>query len=294
MQEKHSAVRRMGTIIVRTLATVALLSTAVAHAGYRLMDERGEHNLVSKGRFKQTSRGNDSIQSMIDVSSGRMWISNGAKKLYWEGTVEEFCGQMKQTVSAMQDAVRKTMEQQMATMPTDQRAKMKAMMKGFGASPPMAGAPPEKEPKTTVEKTGETAMLAGQPTRKYRVLTDGELSGEYWVTTDPGIARELALDRAAATMGRFGNCQASGGGARKMGAMEQVFSHGFPLKTVSYSGGKAVVGQEYTKVEPAEIPDSEFAPPAGFQKAANQQAIFGGLGGEEVPGRRGRATDPHP
>lgn len=288
MRERDNAMRARSATVLRTMTAVVLLGTAAAHAGYRLTGERGERVLVSKGRFKQASHGNEAVQSMIDISSGQMWMSNGAKKVYWEGTVDEFCGQMKQAVSAMQDTVRKSMEEQMAKMPADQRAKMEAMMKSLGGSALMPGAPEKKEPRTTVERTDETATIAGQPTRKYRVLTDGELRSEFWVTTDPGIAHELALDRAAATMGRFRNCQPGARGTGKMDEMEQVFSQGFPLKTVSYFGGKAVVGQEYTKVEQSDIADSEFAPPAGYQKVAAQQAIFGGMGGSKPPAPDGK------
>jgi len=257
--------------------TLLVLAAAVAHAGVRFTDESGAQSLVSKGRFKQAYGSAAQSQSMIDMQSGQMWMSNAERKVYWQGTVDEFCGQMKHAASAMQDAVRKGMEEQMTKMSPGQRAKMAEAMKRFGALGGLEEKPEAaREPEVTVERTNDTATIAGQPTLKYRVLSDGEVQGEYWITTDPAIAREFALDRAAATMGRFRSCQ-SASRSRAGGGLEQVFSQGFPLKTRTYVGGKPVASRVYTKVEKVEIPDVEFSPPAGFRRVTIRETMFPGI-----------------
>jgi Domain of unknown function (DUF4412) len=257
--------------------TLLVLAAAVAHAGFRFTDENGAQSLVSKGRFKQAYGSAAQSQSMIDMQSGQMWMSNAERKVYWQGTVDEFCGQIKHAASAMQDAVRKGMEEQMTKMSPGQRAKMAEAMKRFGALGDREEKPEAaREPEVTVERTDDTATIAGQPTLKYRVLSDGEVQGEYWITTDPAIAREFVLDRAAATMGRFRSCQSasrSPGG----GGLEQVFSQGFPLKTRTYVSGKPVASRVYTKVEKIEIPDVEFSPPASFRRVAIRETMFPGI-----------------
>ena len=265
------------------------LATTVAHAGFRFTDENGTQSLVSKGRFKQAHGSAAQSQSMIDMKSGQMWMSNAEKKVYWQGTVDEFCGQMKHAASAMQDALRKGMEEQMTKMSAGQRAKTAEAMKRFGALGGLEEKPEAaREPEVAVERTNDTATIAGQPTLKYRVLSDGEVRGEYWITTDAAIAREFALDRAAATMGRFRSCQSAsrsrGGGGLE--PTEQVFSQGFPLKTRTYVGGKAVASRVYTNVEKVEIPDVEFSPPAGFRRVTIRETMFPGI--ESAPGSGGR------
>jgi hypothetical protein len=255
-----------------------VLASAAAHAGFRLTDEDGTQTLVSNGRVKQVFAGGAQAQSMIDMKSGRMWMSKTDRKVYWQGTVDEFCGQMKHAATAMQDAVRKSMDEHMSGMPPDQRAKVEEAMKRFGALGGSEHKPEAaREPEVKVERTDETATIAGQPTVKYRVLTDGELQGEYWITTNAAIAREFALDETAATMGRFRSCQSdvhSRGSAGLAGA-QQVFSKGFPLKSRTYARRNLIASQVYTNVEKIEIPDAEFSPPAGFRQVMLNEAMFG-------------------
>jgi Domain of unknown function (DUF4412) len=265
-----------------------VLAAAVAHAGFRFTDENGTQSLVSEGRFKQVYGSAPQSQSMIDMNSGQMWMSNAERKVYWQGTVDEFCGQMKHAVSAMQDAIRKGMEEQMTKMPPGQRAKMAEAMKHFGALGGLEQKPEAaSEPEVTVERTNDTATIAGQPTLKYRVLSDGEVQGEYWITTDAAIAREFALDRAATTMGRFQSCRSAsrsrGGGGE---LTEEVFSKGFPLKTRTYVDGKPVASRVYTKVEKVEIPDVEFSPPAGFRRVTIRETMLPAI--QPAPNSGGR------
>ena len=241
------------------------------------MDENGMQSLMSDGRFKQVYGGGAQSQSMIDMSSGRMWMANAERKVYWQGTVDEFCGQMRQAASAMKDAVRKSVEERMAGMPPEQRAKMEEAMKRFGAVGGREGKPgARRELEVTVERTDEIATIAGQPTHKYRVLSDGELRGEYWITTDAAIAREFHLGRAAETMGRFRGCQpdSHSGGGVGFEPTQQVFAQGFPLKTRTYAHGKLVASQVYTKVEKVEIADVEFSPPEGFRRVTVKETMF--------------------
>lgn len=269
---------------IAAIAVAAALAATAAHAGYRLTDERGMRTEISKGRMKQTMTGNVPVQSSLDVGAGRMWMANTEKKVYWEGPIDEFCGQMKQAVGSMQSAMKANIEAHMKDMAPDQKAKMQAMLKNLGGDEGEA-----KAPKTRLVKTDETETIAGLPTRKVQLVVDGEVTGDFWITTDPGLSKELRLDKAAATMSKFRNCQSSSKGLGQMSAMQDVFSQGFPLKTVTYVNGKMLMGQSYNKVETAEIADAEFTPPPGFQKVTLQEAMFAG-----APNMKGAAPEHAP
>ena len=136
-----------------------------------------------------------------------------------------------------------------------------------------------------VERTDDTSTIAGQPTRKYRVLVDGNLYEEDWLTTDPAFAREFALDKASALMSRVSACaQSSDPDSRNKGVDEgkiyqKLYPQGWPLKTVSHSGGQARTKTEVETIEKGEIPDAEFRPPAGYQKGPLRDVMFSGMNG---------------
>ncbi len=267
--------RRETRVKLAALLAAALGAVATAHAGYRLTDERGMQTEISKGRVKQTMKAPVAIQSSIDVTTGRMWMANGDKKVVWEGPIDEFCAQMKQTVSTMQNAMKAGLAANMKNMPPEQRAKMEAMLKNMG------GDPDAKAPDTKVVKTDLTETIAGLPTQKIQLVVDGQVASDYWVTTDPKLAAELRLDKAGAAFSKFRSCQMSGAkSAAQMSAMQDVFSQGFPLKTVTYANGSMAFGQSYDKVETADLPDATFAPPQGFTKVTLQEAMFAGMPGQ--------------
>src|SRR4029077_16887304 len=123
-----------------------------------------------------------------------------------------------------------------------------------------------------IERTDDTATIAGQPTRKFRVLVDGNLYEEDWLTTDPTFAREFALDKASALMSQVSTCaQVGDPNTRAKGVDEgkiyqKLYPEGWPLKTVSHEGGQARVRTEIETIEKGEIPEAEFKPPAGYHK----------------------------
>ena len=114
---------------------------------------------------------------------------------------------------------------------------------GGGGAPPDGGPPP----RVTVERTGETATVAGQPARKYRVLADGQ---PYQV--------------GAGVPGAAGQPRRSVHESQEYLA---IFRDGWPVKIVSYDGGAGRTVSEVTLVEPHDVADAEFAPPAGFREA---------------------------
>lgn len=262
-----------------SLLFAVVLTAATAHAGFRLTDENGMQTLVSNGRLKQQLGGAARAQTVIDMRTGDMWMSNAERKIYWQGTVDEFCGQMRQAASAIRDAVRTGMKDRLAAMSPAERAKVEEAMKHFGAFGRRESAHADAhQPHVKIERTDDTSTVAGRPTRKYRLFSDGELRGEYWIGTEGDLARELALDRAATTMGQFRSCQIGPGssGAPGIGEQGRMFSKGFPLKTRTYVGGKPVGSHAYTRVEEVDVPDGEFSPPAGFRRVTIRETMFAG------------------
>ncbi len=221
------------------LLTVVLLTTAAAEAGWLIVDDRGDQTLLSRGRLKIATPQVDGHAMVLDLGRARLWVADRGRRLYWDGTVEEYC-----------QAIR-------AVMPS-------------AAEPPAAQPAPERgaQPKVAIEPTAETETIATLPTRKYRVVVDGALYEELWLTSEASLVRELELGRAPETFGRMFACM-SGGAQRVEATAEyrQLFGRGWPLKAIYHAEGGRALRVLVTRVEERDIPEGDFTPPPGFRTA---------------------------
>jgi hypothetical protein len=264
------------TVALFTLALAALLAPR-AEAGWVILDEGGNQTALSKGRLKMTPKESHGVSMALDVGRARMWVADAGKKAYWEGTVEEYCQAMKSTMAGAMADMEKQMAEAMKDMPPAQREQMQQMMKNMRGG----GAPGGPAPKVTIEKTNETEKIAGLSARKFRVLSNGKLHEEIWLTTDPALVRELEMSKAPDTFGRMSGCMAGMGGPRPEASDEfrKLYGEGYPLRVVYYGAetapGAPPAGMTVQKVEQRDIPDLEFTPPAGFRVAPLNE-VFGG------------------
>ena len=179
------------------------------------------------------------------------------------------------------------MQAQLSKLPPEQRAKLE-QLRSMLAEKREAEAKKESPGPGVIkiERTDDTATIAGQPTRKFRVLVDGNLYEEDWLTTDPTFAREFALDKASALMSQVSTCaQVGDSDTRAKGVDEgkiyqEPYPQGWPLKTVSHAGGETRVRTEIETIEKGEIPETEFKPPAGYHKGPLREVMFSGMSGE--------------
>lgn len=245
--------------LTRALAlALVLLIAPAAHAGWLILDEGGDQTLLSRGRLKVAPKRAEGHSMMLDVGRARMWVADAGRRAYWEGPVEEYC----QAVQGTMAAVDKQMAEAMKDLPPAQRDQMTQMLKQMGR-----GGAPGPAPRVTIERTSETQTIAGLPARRYRVLTNGKLYEELWLTTDTALLRELDLGRAPETFGRMFACMIGGGGDRVEATTEyrQVYAQGWPLKSVYHGDGGGSTRLMVTRVEQRDVPEQEFTPPAGFR-----------------------------
>jgi len=260
--------------LARALGFALLLLLApAAEAGWVIVDDGGDQTLLSRGRLKMAPMKADGHSMVLDVGRARMWVADAGRRAYWEGPVEEYCQAIRGTMAAVETQ----MTEAMKDMPPAQREQMMQMMKQMGRGAPGTSGPP---PRVTVERTGETATIAGLAARKYHVLANGKLYEELWLTTDAALLRELDLGKAPDTFGRMFACMVGGGSDRVEATAEyrRVYAQGWPLKAVYHGEGGGAGRSAVTRVEQRDLPEGEFAPPAGYRAAP--------LG--EILGLRGR------
>jgi hypothetical protein len=133
-----------------------------------------------------------------------------------------------------------------------------------------------------VEVTGKTETILGYKCHQILVKDKGAVT-EVWAAE--GLAAFTGLDQAGGGSPMAGMFGGGGGKPPAAAKWEQVLKSkgGFPLRVIARdAAGKQTMKMEATKVEPGSLPDSLFAPPAGFQKfdMPNMGGMLKGLGGE--------------
>lgn len=262
-------------------AIVALLVLLVlphaAHAGYVLVDNTGEQTLVSRGRLKFVPKETAEPTLVLDLARARMWIADPTRRTFWEGTVDEYCTGVRAMMGGGIAGVEQQMKEQMAGMSPAEREQMQKMLDAMkGGGRPSGGAPR----KVTVERGARDEPVAGLSARRYRVLADGKLYEELWLTTDPAFVRELDLARTPETFGRMRAClvgasaHGAGDSVEESAEYRALFQQGWLLRSVNHGAGGAG-GRSTVKVEARDIPDAQFAPPPGFRRAPLAE-VFGG------------------
>jgi hypothetical protein len=126
--------------------------------------------------------------------------------------------------------------------------------------PNMPGAAPaESGPTPDIEKTGKTETILGYKCQQVLVKDKGKVT-ELWLADGLGMF-----------MGMGGGNPMMGGGPRGGGASKWEAAlkgiGGFPLRVISRdASSKETFKMEATRITPGPQPDSEFAPPEGYQK----------------------------
>lgn len=120
---------------------------------------------------------------------------------------------------------------------------------------------------TTLEKTSETATIAGRQATKY-LARDGKTVTELWLTSGLGSWFNM-----------------SGGNPMKPKKLsdweKEVIAKGlFPLRIVTFDKkGKKTMTSEVVELDPQKLDDSLFLPPAGYTKFSMGN-LLKGLGGK--------------
>lgn len=224
-----------------------LAGAGSARAGWEI--EQTTYNLRSSGKeigrspstlriSKDRVRTSDGTTvSIYDYDKGRVLLLLPEKKLYWDGTVDEYLS-----------AVR-------------------------AANPNRRGIPGElkqpADPPLLMQETPITADIAGKQTKKYVVQVDGRPYQEIWVAPD-FLGDDLDLKRYHETQRKIAQSVRSSY-ATNLRALsdnelyKKIVVETYPMRTNTYLG-EAIIGTEVVRISKVEVPDSDFAVPNGFTR----------------------------
>jgi len=237
-------ITRKWSVLTGMAMVIFLVIPAVA--GVVMVDQNGDETLISTGRLKNTSEG---MIWILDGPRNQMIFINAEKKVYASGTPEEYCA----SISALVDRM-------MKGVPEEQRKMMQQMMnKGQDASPP----------DVAVVKSGGGGTIAGYKTVKYRVLVDGEVYKEIWLTSEASLMQEYKP--LVPALKKLDACTAGlrmGPSPENTPEYQKLWEAGFELKSVSYEEGSPEPETDVVQLEKKAVPESEFRVPEGYKQVS--------------------------
>lgn len=257
----RSVKRVKGLWIVTIVATLASPASAldlivrqrVTNAGMGTPPEESTQ-YWSGGKMAVDTR---AMRLILDLDADRLTFVNKEDKTYYS---ESFVAMRERVrgVRVHMDKMRRQLEQQMAEMPPEARARAQQYLgKMGGGEGGMANSPAAE-----LKPTGKTERIAGYETKEYAARS-GDSSIEAWVAESLRLPPGYAEKAVAAT-------KDLGEGWDMARVMETLASvQGVPLRTTidwGAGGERTSTTTEAIEVKSETPPADVFAVPAGFKK----------------------------
>ena len=199
--------------------------------------------------------------AIFNLDTGEMIQVDNLSRTYSTTQSDDYFSYYRQYALQLEAAMR----QQLSELPPNKRAQAEAMMRRQGLTVPGGS---DKSSSITSKKTGDTKKIAGYESVKYEIYSGGRLEEEIWITNDVRFQQELDMNKMTTYLSELRAIDHSlgGNGASDANAYVEVFSKGFPMKTIDYPVyGNAVIEQT-VKVSNKDIDNSEFTAPLGYRK----------------------------
>lgn len=226
---------QMGVLLIGLLVI-----SQPAWAGWVLLEQDGQKNLISQGRIKTVPPDATEGWSVMDFKKGQILIVNFEDKTYAQASLDQFCKSMQQLKTKIQAMLSKTKQ-------------------------------PPKPLKVEVIKQGAGGKIAGVNTEKYKVMMDGQLYEEVWLTTE----LEFIKDFNPAVLTKLMTCGTGDEDVENSPAYQKMVASGWLLRAIDYEGGQADTQTDVVKITKQDIAESEFAVPQGLKKTSIENMIMG-------------------
>lgn len=198
--------------------------------------------------------------AIFNLDTGEMIQVDNLSRTYSTTQAEDYFSYYRQYALRMEAAMR----QQLSELPPNKREQAEAMMRRQGIALPSSG----KSPNITSKKTGDSKKIAGYESVKYEIYSDGRLEEEIWITSDMRFQDELDMTKMTKYLSELRAIDHSlgGNGASDAKAYVEVFSSGFPMKTIDFPVYGNEIIEQTVKVSKKNIDISEFTAPLGYRK----------------------------
>jgi hypothetical protein len=271
-------------------ALFGVLAVAMpAHAGWiidQVVKMKGVDGNSPQRLFLQANRlkvttteGTRTTQAMVmDLDAQTITQIDYTQRTFTTATAKEYADLMRQGFQAMGEQMgqMKELEEQLKSLPPEQRRAVEAMMKQMQQSAAGASKQPEDcvPDKVDVKSTGKRMTVAGYDASGYQVFSNGDFDSEVFIAPAITAAREIdpkKLERMVSEMMKaVPQCPPRG---RMFGSdpMWKLMKDGYPVRSVGKDGATT----EVVKAESRSLGANEFEPPTGFARKSLKEMMGG-------------------
>jgi len=241
-----------------TLFVLLLLFFHSSWAGWKIItvsnDAEGNQietiTYFQDGKIRIESEG---MTMIFNVESGNLLMVVPEYGLHWSGTLD----QMIEEMQVMMGEMMKMMGDEAYNNYLEEIEKQKQK-----SSTEITG--------VEIIEDGELFESAGFKGYKYRVMKDGELREEMWVTEEINLSKEVDVNKF---MEFLGKSSMGGGGPEEddeaykwSKSYLSLMSKGYWTKHISYTSGMEPSSEILKEATQVDLPPSDFEPPSGSKK----------------------------
>ncbi len=216
------------------IAMILLLITSQIFAGIIIKEMDMEDSTmttiyIQSNKIKVVSSDN---VFMFNVNNGKICLISPEKKVYWIGKPEEMA-------ESVEKFKQKSMDEYLSKMTPEQKKAYKQYMKQEDKS---ADEKAKKKIDVSIKKTSIKANIAGYSTYKYKILVNGKLKEELWISPNVKFENEVDIDKMENLMNKFRKAMGEGEDSyENTEEYKKYVIRNYPLKRIHYrSDGKSV------------------------------------------------------
>ena len=203
----------------------------------------------------------DQMVTIFDLNTETISLLSSTKKVYWKGKVNDYKVEIK-------NAMKSAMEEQLANASEEQKEMLRKMYQGMMENidnpSKFAGEEPE-EYDLQIERTGDKERIAGRLAVKYKILINGTLKEEAWLSESDRANEEFDAEKFHDVFNDFISQAETVAFYQSNEKYIEFSKKGFPLKSINYYGGYESIS-EVISLEKEKIDLTEFDIPSDYKK----------------------------
>lgn len=269
------------SVFSRTLFTISVLlmfSTYQSYAGLVMERQTYEESgqkvkgtiYMQDNKIKSFDEAGQ-FSAIFDLNTGEMMQVDNTSRTYSTTQADDYFKYYQRYALKLKAA----MLQQLSELPPDKRTHAEEMMTQQGIELPGYNA---NASNIVIKKTDSKKKIAGYESVKYEVYRNGNMVEEIWTSDDQRFKEEIDMNKMIdylSELRQIKDSMAGWGSLSKDSAKAyiEVFSSGFPMKTIVYPPTGDSIIEETINVSKKKIDSKEFEAPTGYRKVSLQQML---------------------
>lgn len=197
----------------------------IANAGWEIKEKSGDKELNVIIANNKMMIENENSGTVFDLEKEKLTFYNKEKKIYWNGTIEDF-------VKEMDEITNLIIEEQLQSVQAEYRELYRIVLKEK-----MEQEKKEREKlnrsslNIEIKREGSKKKIAGMKSVKYEVYADGKKNREIWINENINLKSEMNIEKMKSFFKKY--YEKSGTGDRVSFSPEVIglWGKGMPMKS---------------------------------------------------------------